>query len=367
MALHPLHISEGIRIFRHSSRRKIKGHKRYNGNAEEICRRIVEDCWNGTFFQTSNGHFRQFYTRDFGWCAESLINLGYEKEVEQTLGYALEIFEKSNKITTTITPSGKAVDIFTYSPDSLAFILRTLSLLKSKSLVKKHSEFLNSEILKFCKIVDENGLVRKNRHFSSMKDYSKRKSSCYDNVMVFVVNESLKKIKILGNPLRGFDFKKIIIENFWNGQYFLDDLSGKSHVAGDANIFPFWAGVFDSKDMIKSALMKIQEENLDKPLPLKYTGDKVRTKMSMQELFVKNYEQNTIWAHMGPIFIDIFSRIDKNRARQYLKEYKNIIERHENFMEAFDNSLSPFKTLFYHADESMLWAANYLTLSKKLF
>src|SRR3989338_1030367 len=349
--MHPLHISEGLRIFRHSLKRKLKGHRRYNGSAEEICRQIINDCWNGAFFQTSAGHFSQFYARDFGWCAESLIKLGYKNEVEKTMDYALSVFEKNRKITTTITPSGKAVDIFTYSPDSLAFVLRTLALLKSKKLVEKYKGFLNEEIKKFSKIIDKNGLVKKDRHFSSIKDYSKRKSSCYDNVMVFIVNESLKKIKILENPLKNLDFRKTIMQNFWTGSYFLDDLSGNRHISGDANIFPFWAGVFSSKKMIKSAISKMQECNLDKPLPLKYTSEKVRTRMHFQEIFVKNYEQDTIWAHMGPIFIDVVSKIDKKKAKKYL--------------EAFDSNMEPYKSPFYHSDEGMLWASMYLDLAKK--
>jgi len=39
-----------------------------------------------------------------------------------------------------------------------------------------------------------------------------------------------------------------------------------------------------------------------------------------------------------------------------------LIETNRNFLELFDNKGKPFKSKFYHADESMLWAANYLTL-----
>jgi len=34
-------------------------------------------------------------------------------------------------------------------------------------------------------------------------------------------------------------------------------------------------------------------------------------------------------------------------------------------LEVFDSQGNPFRTKFYLADESMLWAANYLYLSKK--
>jgi hypothetical protein len=69
------HLSEAWRIFNRSVYAKKYGIKRYNGNAKEICRQIIKDCWNGRYFQVSNGHFCEFYIRDFGWCVESLLKL----------------------------------------------------------------------------------------------------------------------------------------------------------------------------------------------------------------------------------------------------------------------------------------------------
>jgi len=365
----PAHLVQSFRILRHSIKRRLKGTEKHEGSAEEICRKIVKKCWNGRYFLTSAGHFCEFYSRDFGWCAESLINLGYEKEVEKTLDYALDIFSKNDRIATTITPFDKPIDIYHYSPDSLAFILRTISLLKSKRIAEKYKEFLNSEIKKFIDIVieKETGLVRKDRQFSSMKDYSIRKSSCYDNVMAGVVNDSLKKIKILDNPLKNYNYRKIIKQNFWNGEYFLDDLSGKSYVAGDANVYPFWTGMINNKKMIKKAIESVQKEGLDKPMPLSYTSPNLKTKALWHEFVVHGYEQSTVWTHMGPLFIDVVAKVNKEMAREYLLQYKKTIEKYRNYLEAFDKKLKPFKTPFYYSDESMLWAANYLTLAKKLF
>ena len=57
--------------------------------------------------------------------------------------------------------------------------------------------------------------------------------------------------------------------------------------------------------------------------------------------------------------IDIIS--DK-KAKDYKKKYKELIEKHHNFLELLNSDESPFKSKFYYSDESMLWAANYLTL-----
>jgi len=365
----PTHLRQAFRIFSNSIKRRLKGTKKYEGDAEEICGQIIEKCWNGRYYLTSAGHFCEFYCRDFGWSAESLIKLGHEDRVEKTLDYALDVFSKNGGIATTITPWDKPIDIYHYAPDSLAFLLRTISLLKDKSIAEKYKDFLNSEISKFFETVidKETGLVRTDKQFSSMKDYSRRQSSCYDNVMVWVVKDSLEKIGVLRNPLKNYDLEKLLIKNFWVGTYFKDDLSDKFYVAGDANVYPFWTGMVRDKKMIKSAVREIRENKLDDPLPLSYTNPDIKTKMLWHEKFViPGYEQSTVWTHMGPLFIEVVAKVSEQKAKEYLMHYKNTIEKYRNYLEIFDRNLQPYKTPFYYSDESMLWAANYLALSKRL-
>jgi hypothetical protein len=97
------YLSQGSRIFLSSFRNRIKPTK-YQGNAKSICHQIIKDCWNGRFFQTSTTNFPQFWTRDFGWCVESLLQLKYEQEVHQTIRYAINRFKTAGKVTTAITP-----------------------------------------------------------------------------------------------------------------------------------------------------------------------------------------------------------------------------------------------------------------------
>lgn len=359
------HALEGLRVFRRSLKVKFKGIGHYGGDAEHICGQIVKDCWNGSYFQTSTGHFCEFYIRDFGWCIDSLIKLGYKKEARKTLEYALEKYSKNKSITTTITPSGKCVDVFAYSPDTIAFLIKSLNAIGAADLIKKHKDLLNSEIKRFYDIVlDKNtGLVKNDVSFSSIKDNAKRKSSVYNNVMVAMLNNELKKTK-LDNPLKKYDFQKILKKNFWTGSYFLDDMSGKDYVSGDANIFPFWTGVFDSKEMLRSCISKMQEAGLDRPFPLKYTKSGVGHNMFAIEVFAPNYEGNSVWAHLGPLFIQLVKSIDRKKAEHYINQYKELIERHKNFLELYNPDGTPFKSLFYYADEGMLWAANYLALTK---
>ena len=60
------------------------GFKRFKGDAQTICKTIVGRCFNGTYFQTSLGHFDLFYMRDFAFCIEALLKLGFEKDPSTT-------------------------------------------------------------------------------------------------------------------------------------------------------------------------------------------------------------------------------------------------------------------------------------------
>ena len=109
------------------------------------------------------------------------------------------------RLTTTITSKGELIDIFAYSPDSLAFLVRCLRVAKAKDLIKKYNGFLNREVDRYYKtVIDEKtGLVRQDREFSSIKDQALRRSSCYNNVMTAMLSDELD-ILGLRNP-----FKKI--------------------------------------------------------------------------------------------------------------------------------------------------------------
>lgn len=361
------HLSEGLRFLLHNVKVKTFGYKKYRGDAKYICRNIVKDCWNGQYFQTSTGHYRQFWSRDFSWCVDSLMKLGWDEEVLMTLLYALAVFSNNKGITTTITPSGRPYDFpDRYAPDSLASIMYALKAANAKQLVKEHLDFLDNELEKFYNtVVDKGtGLVRRRTHFSSMRDHYVRDSSCYDNVMVAWLAESLKKFRNLFNPFKGYNLRKLIKEEFWTGTYFLDDLSGSRHITGDANVFPLWTGLFNSKEMIKKVVFEIESAELDRPMPLKYSAGKAKEKAIWVEQFVPNWEKDSVWPHMGMLYLELVKKVDKGLFEDYYDLYKKAILKHKTFLEVYDNKGKPYSSLVYSADEGMLWCANFLTLKK---
>ena len=359
-----IHLSEGLRYFWKSIIRKLFDAKKYSGNAEEICRGVIEDCWNGKYFMNTAGHFHEFWARDFGFTVDSLLKLGYRNRVLRTLEYALNIYKKSH-IKTAINPKGVAFNFpNVYSPDSAAYFFRSLNVAGAHDLIRKNKDFLNNEIeIFFNTVIDKKtGLVKRKRHFSGMRDYYVRDSSCYDNTMVAILADTLNKIKILKNPFKRFNYPKIIKDYFWTGSYFLNDLSGSTHVSGDANVFPFWLGVFKDKEMLKSSIKAMQYKNLDKPFPLKYVGGSINEKKLWFEFLVSNWEGKCVWSHMGPLFVKLVNRIDKKQAKEYQEMYKAVIEGNKNFFELYNPPGKPYRSLFYMADESVSWAANYLTM-----
>jgi len=351
-------LSEGMRMLRRRIACSIFGVKKYKGNADEICAQIIKRCWNGKYFQTSAGHFNEFYTRDFAWCVPSLLKLGYKKEVHSTLAYVLACFERHKKVTTSINPEGIPFDFPCFAADSFPYLVFSLAIADARDLIKKHRKFLELQVEDFCtRVVGEKGLPRP-LHFSSMKDHSIRKSSCYDTCMAGLLAKFLKHLG-WKSILDSFDYPALLKKHYWTGSYFLNDLSGEKSVCGDANVFPFLTGQC-TKEMHLKAIKSIERAGLDNPLPLRYSARKLKERRILYSIFAPNYEGTVIWAHLGMLYFHTLSQIDAKKAAQVKDKYKKIIEKYGNFVEVFSTNLKPYRSLFYFADDSMLWASMYL-------
>jgi len=154
----------------------------------------------------------------------------------------------------------------------------------------------------------------------------------------------------------------MIKKHFWSGEFFYDDLTRKNYVAGDANLFPFIFGIISDNKMLKSSLNSIIAAGLDKPFPLKYTASRDKVKFIPEEIFMRNYESDSIWMHMGPLYVKLVQQVDTELAKKYQDKYTELIEKHQNYLEVFFPNEKPFSSPLFYCDSGMLWAANYLTL-----
>ena len=356
-------LSEGVRMLARARRVARKGVRRHKGSAEQICRQVVKHCFNGRYFQTSTGHFSGFYVRDFAYSLQALKSLGYEEEAYKTIEYALAVFSRHSRITTTITPEGQPVDIFSYAPDSLPLLLYSIRLGASE-LAEVYRPFLEQQSIAYYeKVYDaETGLVRHGA-FSSIKDHHVRESSCYDNCMLGLARSELSALK-LPNPFARQDIAGRIRKAFWNSRYFFDDMKRKDYVAGDANVFPFWCGLFTDREMASEAIASVIDAGLDRPFPLKYTVDKPGSRVIFpMNLLAPDYELDSVWPHLGLCYLDIVARFRKELLKRYLKQYRHVIEKHGNMLEVFFPDGRPYRKPYYAADEGMIWAAKFLALN----
>jgi hypothetical protein len=372
---------EGLRMFWQNIIIKTKGFKKFSGTEEEICKNIIDGCYDykKKYFRASMQNYPLFYSRDFGWIIESLISIGYKKEVKNTLAYVLKIYSSNSRITVAINPSGKPFDFpDIYSPDSVAYMFRSLRVAKAKNLISKYACFLNNEIRRFeSEVIDKDKGIVKNKVFSGMRDYAINSRSCYDMTMACMLCEEIRKInKLLGkhlliNTLSKHNLKNNLIKHYWTGKYFRNAI-GDNSCTGHANVYPYWLDIITDKRFMKSSLHEMQSRLFDKPLPLKYEN-KTNPKKDFiaLEFFVKdwndgtNWEYDTVWSMLGMAYIQILSKIDRNSAAKHLQAYKRLIEKY-GFIEVYNNDTKPFSSLFYSSDNTMIWAAMYLNYKFEL-
>jgi hypothetical protein len=103
---------------------------------------------------------------------------------------------------------------------------------------------------------------------------------------------------------------------------------------------------------------------MDKPFPLKYNSSDAKISLNMADLLASGYEKDTIWMHIGMLFLLVVGMSDLAMQKYYLKQYKQLIISYQNFLEVFSQNSRPYSSLFYFSDDSMVWCANYLVLIK---
>jgi hypothetical protein len=361
-----LFVGDGIRLSWTSTTNRMFPPKKYAGSVEQICRGIIDDCFDRKkkFFRVSPNNFKQFYARDFGMCCESLLALGYKEQVRETLIYTMDIYKKSGKITTHITTFGSPVNFPNNTPESAAYMLHSLILLGDKDLLSKYKFFflLLAEKTYNEDVDKKTGLLRKDKHFSSMKDHSLRKSDCYNNCLLAMFANDLKKIGIKSS-LSKYNYKKTIAKNFIKNGYFLEDLSGRNIFTGDANVFPFWTKMYNDVNLQQGIIRKIKEKKLDEPWPLKYTTkEDVEKKPHFANFFVPGYEGDTLWIHLGLCYMKTLRGADDKLLKKYISEYESLIIKHKTFYEVYDSNGKIFERFFYKSDEAMLWCSIFLEL-----
>jgi hypothetical protein len=356
----------GWRILRTGLRRKRTGPERYPGSAEEICEQIVRRNFDPRrrMFQTSLWSYPEFWARDFGRCVPPLLALGFEREVVETYRYALACYERAGAFALVITPSGLLFDFPAgYAPDGFAFFLHGLARLRDRSLVAHNRTFLEREAQRFAALVTDpvTGLVHRRVLFSEAQDNAIRDSSCYSNAACYLASACLDALG-LPNPLARFDYAALL-ERFWDGDHYVDDVSRPPFASGDAQLLPLWCGALGdgavARTRLDAVLTWMDRHGLNDPLPSRYgTGPATGRRMHLVHR-INPWQASAVWTCLGIHLLEVLRAHEHPRFPVELARYRSMVERERCFPEVLDGETGEmFVGPVLLAEDSMLWAAN---------
>ena len=190
--------------------------------------------------------------------------------------------------------------------------------------------------------------------------------------MVYLQQTLQTDYPFLANPFADVDLLTPFIETYWvekDGFFKNDAQDDRVFLSADANVIPYWLGVVKDKKMHLASINAIRKEKLDQPFPLKYHAFLNSNWVHWgARIMIPNYQGDSIWTMMGPIYIEQQSEFYPSEARQHLETYIKLIEKYRTYVEVFaPDGRSPLRGRFGHDFETgMLWAAMIPPLIEKL-
>jgi hypothetical protein len=351
--------TSGLRI----ARRRVRGMRRFEGDAASICRGVIESCWTGAYLAASGGHFRQAWTRDLGFSAPSLVRLGQGERVRASLAWMLDAWSRRGRVTTTVFPGGRPRDIWTLGVDSLPLLVHALRAVEADDLVARHAAWLGPEVARYgAAVLDPaTGLVRDDRAFSTHRDTVRTRANAYAATMVALLDRHLREGGWFPSPVPAGAADRLVAAH-WRGDRFADRADG-AEVTGDATVAPFFFRVVPDELGLAVALAAARSAGLADPLPLRYSARRdASAEGRVQRWLVADYQGSAIWTSLGAMYLRLLQRVDPLAAREASAGYRRIVERDGTVVEVYDGQapgLRPYRGRFrlFVADEAMLWAA----------
>lgn len=363
-AIWPAYASGALRILR----RRIRGPRRFRGDAAAICRAVVDACWTGEYLAASAGHFRQAWTRDLGFAAGALVRIGAGERLRASLAWLLDVFDRAGRVTTTVFPGRRPRDIWTFGADSLPLLLHALRVAGASDLVDRFGDFLRREIDRYRRVVldERTGLVRDDRFFSTHRDTVRTRSNAYANAMLVLLDRTLRETGWFRSPV-GPAAAERFVDRFWRGDRFVDR-PDSGVVTGDATVVPFFFGVVPDELGLRPALRAAETAGLCAPLPLRYAARQERADQNaLQGWLLPDYQGTAIWTSLGAMYLALLARADPVAAEPVGDRYRALIEAEGTVWEVLEergNRLRPYRGRYgcFVADEGMLWAAIFADL-----
>lgn len=339
--------------------------ERFEGDAESICRQIVDRLWEGDFFRTSLGHFDFFWMRDFGTVAESLVTIGYKKHVLHTLRWALLHYRRAGTITTCVDKAGNCFNAPGHAVDTLPWLLHCLAV-SNYDLNKSEREFLNKQLVRYCKkYLDTTGHVRPIK-FAEMRDAVIYDRSAYAVSLVGRMAQCIPLLGLTHFPYPAQKYQDELITRYWNGRYFNADRQTDAFSA-ECALFPFFLGVIDDARMASETFAYIDDKKMNVPFPLIYTKQpSVFTyHWWMTTPWMPQYEGSTLWSWHGLFYLHLLNRYGHPSYEKQKQAFATgMIEQHGTFPEMLNLDGSWYYAPVYRSDPGMVWAALYVDLAR---
>ncbi len=338
--------------------------ERFEGDAREVCEQVVAGTWNGTFYETSLGHYDYFWMRDFGTVVASLTAIGQQDRVHKTLRWALHHYRRADHVTICIDRAGRAFSApGPQSIDALPWLLHSLAA-SHYPLTKADEAFLNRRIKAYCKkyLNAHSGHLKRRLLFNELRDAVHYNRSAYAIALTgrLAIAAGQLGLKFPYPPSR---YRDELVSHYWNGDYFRAD-SRSDDFSAECALMPFFLGVVEDAEMAGATFDYIRREKLETPYPLKYSKGalKFRYRFMMGRLAMPNYTGDTIWTWHATFYLHLLAQYGRAEYAREYRKFAELIERHGNYPELVNPDGSWYYAPFYRADPGMVWAALFLDL-----
>ncbi len=420
-------IIRGVKILKTS----LSGMNSSEGDLDLIIRDIYKERIDSeNIYVITGGHFSDLYIRNLGIFFNTILDkrtaasskdwMNRQKIAIKTLALDMEALRQlDTELPTTLSPVGKnkfiTANVHTKPSDSMFAIVYTLRALTDPDfisdiypigtnldpddstfsdytlqtietgnfMISSYEENIRKGLKDYYKRVydTDTGLVSKDFHLSSAKDAVKRKSSFYDNVILWATMKYAVELGILVDSYNFDEWRERIILNFWDEErgIFIDDLSDyaikNGAFSGDSLIVLqtrfLDRTIPEDRSKLQRITKYIQKHGFDYPMPLRYGDNKAEVHLPVA-LFAPDYQTNdTIWSHWGMEYIKLLYLSerdeDKERARYFLEEYKKRMIKYGGYPELYDKEGNFFESgIFYKAVLKTGWVVNFEQAQKMI-
>lgn len=365
----------------------------------------------------SGDHFNGLFVRNLGVFYYPMLDRAIPGTTEdwhnretvylQTVAYALGVFVKRPKLTTTIVSTGPyaatCINFYAYPSDALYGIVYALATLTgnesaqpvhygkrrhhldttdaARTLIKTYRDTLITLYDDYRSYVfdDATGLIKRDVHISSAKDITRRRSAFYDNVIFWKTTQLAMTLGVIPHDDSFLaSLKQHILKTYWleDEGYFLEDLSDegvREKFYSSDWLIVLATGFLDitdphERDYYIRSVAYIQAHGVDKPFAIKYQTDtRAHRQFFVVRLAVASYGGDAIWSFWGMEYIKVLTLLAAHTGEHHYAEtatfhldaYEAAMLRDGGFPETYDRNGNFLKTPFYQSIRQTGWVIGF--------